>query len=74
MEDSEKKRKGKCNKGDIVRTVITPADTPSVDHGLPSQQVILADGAEALDALLVARLGAPGVEFLDEAAGCAAGG
>jgi hypothetical protein len=57
------------------RTFVAIPDSPAVDHGLPGEQLIVADGAEALDALLARRLAVlPRVELLEQAADGVAGG
>lgn len=49
------------------RTLIATADPPAVDDGLPDEQLVVVDGAEALDALLAGRLGVgPCVELLEQ--------
>ena len=58
----------------VGRTVVAVPDVPAVDDGFPGEQLVVVDGAEALDALLRRGLGAgPGVELLHQPPHGAAG-
>jgi hypothetical protein len=50
-------------------TIVATTDVTAVYDGLPEEEVLICDGPEALDSLLVFLLGVPGVKFLDKPLG-----
>lgn len=50
-------------------TFVAVAHAPAVHHGLPGEQVIVADGPQPLDALLLLALLLPRLNLLEESLG-----
>lgn len=54
------------NENRVQHTIIATTYVPAVYDGLPKEEILICDGSEALDSLIVFLFGVPSVELLDE--------